>query len=514
MGTPAIPDTSATVQPFSELSPQYSAVLTTIPAQRWFIVALLLLFPLACCFLPPLQVANGLNEGILTFYALILVHRLFALGAGCLSRQHETLTAERLSANDPSGLSVPVPPPSLQEPEPVGLRGFPTYSILIPLFREASVVPQIVGAMERMQYPRSRLEVLLLLEEDDAETRLACEKMTFPAFIRPVIVPPGQPRTKPRACNYGLSVCTGELIVVFDAEDQPEIDQLMIAATALSSSDESDKSGESDKQVACVQARLAYYNPRQNLLTRWFAAEYMSWFELILPGLFAIGAPIPLGGTSNHFRTTVLRSVGGWDSWNVAEDCDLGVRLYRNGYRVRMIPSTTWEEACPEPGLWVRQRSRWIKGYLQTWLVHNRQPVRVLRELGPWQFLNMQLIVGGSVACLLLNPVYWFLTLLWWTHPMRWESALMGGPALMLGNISFIFGNAVFVAMAAAGPARRRQWDLAGYALLVPVYWIMMSIAAWKAILQILVAPHHWEKTSHGLVRTPPSDPLPQGRGA
>jgi cellulose synthase/poly-beta-1,6-N-acetylglucosamine synthase-like glycosyltransferase len=364
---------------------------------------------------------------------------------------------------------------------------------MVPMYRESAVLGQMIDGLTQMEYPPTRMEVLLLLEEDDVETREACQALELPAGFRVVVVPPGRPRTKPRACNYGLALCRGDVVVIYDAEDQPERDQFLIAAQALR---------DEPANVACVQARLAYYNPRQNLLTRWFVTEYLSWFGIMLPGMHGIGAPIPLGGTSNFFRTEALRSVGGWDSWNVAEDCDLGMRLYRFGYRVQIIDSTTWEEACPEVGLWIRQRSRWAKGYMQTWLVHNRRPGRLWHDMGPWRFFNMQIVIGASVLCLLLNPIYWGLTALWWIHPTHLEQSVVGfGPSLIVGNLCFWAGNSIFILFHCIGAVRARAWDLALFGLFVPLYWVLMSIAAWKALWQILVAPHFWEKTRHGLAK-------------
>jgi len=488
------------------LAPEFSARQTTTPYQVIGIVALVCATAISCLIWGFTGVVHALSEAMMAFYGLVLLHRAGVLIAGALRPSSATGQAQ-VAALPASPRAQPSVAAASSSPVAASVKvadRLPVVSALIPLYREAGVVSQIVAAIGRMNYPADRLEVVLLLEEDDVETRAACEAHDLPPSFRVVIVPRGAPRTKPRACNYGLQVCRGEIVVVYDAEDQPEPDQILMAARALAAA---------PPDVACVQARLAYYNPRQNLLTRWFAAEYMGWFELMLPGLHAIHAPIPLGGTSNHFRADALRSCGGWDSWNVAEDCDLGVRLYRCGYQVLLLESTTWEEACPEIRLWIRQRSRWVKGYLQTWLVHTRRPVRLWRDLGTWGVFNMQLLVGGSILCQVVNPIFWFLTLLWWTHPTAWESRVMGGPTLFLGNLCFTGGNALFIAMQAAGAVRRRQWDLAALALLAPIYWLLMSVAAWKALGQIVVAPHHWEKTRHGLAVMPLADALPEPGG-
>ncbi len=369
----------------------------------------------------------------------------------------------------------------------------PRYTILVPLHREAAVLPALVDALAGLDYPDDKYEVLLLLEEDDEETRQAASQTALPANFRVVVVPHSQPKTKPKACNWGLELASGEYLVIYDAEDRPERDQLLKAVAAFR---------KLPRRVACLQAKLNYYNPRQNLLTRLFTAEYTSWFDLFLPGLTAIGGPIPLGGTSNHFKTAVLKRLGGWDPFNVTEDCDLGVRLHKHGFRTAMIDSTTWEEANSRLGSWIRQRSRWVKGYIQTYLVHMRAPLKLLRSLGVDGFVNFQMMVGGSVACFLLNPLYWLMTLAWLVfHPHFIEQLFAPTWLYAAGTLCLFAGNFAFVYLSAAACANRRDWDLVKHCLLMPLYWVLMSIGAYKAVGQLVVRPFYWEKTDHGFAR-------------
>lgn len=366
----------------------------------------------------------------------------------------------------------------------------PTYTILVPLFHEAEVLGRLVRGLQALDYPAEKLDIQLLLEEEDAGTIAAARKLDLPPQFRCVVVPDGQPRGKPRACNYGLALSTADLLVIYDAEDRPEPDQLRKAAVAFR---------KTPPDVACLQARLNYYNQRQNLLTRWFTQEYSTWFDLFLPGLTVSGAPVPLGGTSNHFRVPVLKELLGWDPFNVTEDCDLGLRLHARGYRTGMLHSTTWEEANSALFNWLRQRSRWVKGYIQTYLVYMRDPLATLRALGVRGFWGFQMTIGGSIACFLLNPIYWLMTALWFaTH--SWVISAMFPPAVFgLGLICGFIGNFVFVYLAVTGVMQRGYYDLAKYAVLTPVYWLMMSIAAYKGLLQLFTRPHYWEKTQHGL---------------
>lgn len=365
----------------------------------------------------------------------------------------------------------------------------PVYSVLVPLYREPESLPQLVDSLRRMDYPPEKLDVQLLLEEDDDATRAAAAALDLPPSFRVTVVPVSFPRTKPKACNVGLALARGRYLTIYDAEDQPEPDQLRKAVVAF---------GRCGPEVACLQSRLNFYNPRQNWLTRWFAAEYSAWFDLFLPGLSGMGTIIPLGGTSNHFIASVLRELMGWDAYNVTEDCDLGVRLFRRGYRSRMLATTTWEEACGRRRFWIRQRSRWVKGYIQTYLVHMRQPLRLLREIGPRHFLHFQILVGGLVFSLLINPLFWFLALLWCLFRLELLTSLFPGLVFILGALCLFAGNFTFVYAGAIGCYRRGYFDLVKYAVVSPVYWLLMSYSAWRAFLQFFSNPFLWEKTQHG----------------
>ncbi|MBN2301146.1 MAG: glycosyltransferase, partial [Lentisphaerae bacterium] len=262
----------------------------------------------------------------------------------------------------------------------------PLYTILVPLYKEANITDRIVRSLNKLDYPKKKLDIKLLLESDDTETINAVNKTKLDDHYDVIVVPDSQPKTKPKACNYGLKRAKGDFCVIFDAEDQPDPDQLKKVVIAFR---------KLPPNIACIQAKLNYYNARQNLLTRWFTIEYSTTFDLYLPGLQCAGIPIPLGGTSNHFRTPILKELEGWDPFNVTEDCDLGVRLYRLGYKTMMIDSTTWEEANSRLWNWIRQRSRWVKGFFQTHLTHTRNPIRILKQLGLWGYLGFILCVGG-----------------------------------------------------------------------------------------------------------------------
>jgi cellulose synthase/poly-beta-1,6-N-acetylglucosamine synthase-like glycosyltransferase len=399
----------------------------------------------------------------------------------------------------------------------------PVYTVLVPLYREANIADKIVPALDQLDYPPHKLDIKLLLEEDDKETIAAVHDTPLAPYYDVIIVPDSWPKTKPKACNYGLKRAKGELCVIYDAEDRPERDQLKKVALAFR---------KQPPKIACIQAKLNFYNSGQNLLTRWFCVEYSTTFDLLLPGLQYAEIPIPLGGTSNHFHTRVLQELDGWDPFNVTEDCDLGIRLYRRGYRTRMIDSTTWEEACSRLPNWFRQRSRWVKGFFQTHLTHMRNPFRTLRDLGLRGFFGFLLSVGGSSLMMVLNVFYWliggfYLTLmiqaLLHGHSL-WE--ILKGPREMLSgsavwpmiyygpkqdpfwstlsivffvvSVMLLLANLLFVLMHCLACVRRKWLHLLPFAILMPFYWVLISIGAWKGFIQLFTNPFYWEKTPHG----------------
>ncbi|MCX6483147.1 MAG: glycosyltransferase [Mycobacterium sp.] len=374
----------------------------------------------------------------------------------------------------------------------------PPYTILVPAYNEPAVVADLIGAMARLDYPADKLQILLLLEADDAPTIATARACITTDTITIMLVPPVEPRTKPKACNYGLVFATGEIITIYDAEDHPEPLQLRRVVAAFRRLPDN---------VACVQCKLTYHNGGQNLLTGWFTAEYGLWFGYLLPGMMRSAAPIPLGGTSNHLRRDVLDRIGAWDPFNVTEDADLGLRICARGYRTAVLDSTTLEEANSDPINWIRQRSRWYKGYLQTWLVHIRRPRQLLATIGLRPFIRSNLVMAGTPIIAVLNILFWFITLLWFLG----QPALVGTvfpwyiyfPAL----VALIVGNGATLYMNLLALREDDRGDLLVPALTVPIFFVMMSIAAAKGLYQLIRNPSYWEKTFHGLAH-PPEDEL------
>jgi cellulose synthase/poly-beta-1,6-N-acetylglucosamine synthase-like glycosyltransferase len=377
-------------------------------------------------------------------------------------------------------------------PASIGDGDLPLYTILVPLYREANVLPSLVAALRAFDYPRDKLEVKLIVEADDDETRQAIRALDPDPWFHIVVVPPSDPRTKPKACNYALRFARGEFIVIFDAEDRPEPDQLRKAVAQFRSGPQS---------IGCLQARLNFYNRNENWLTRLFALDYALWFDFLLPGLDVLRVPMPLGGTSNHFRTDVLRGIHGWDSFNVTEDADIGIRLARLGYRATTLDSTTYEEATNRPSDWLKQRTRWLKGYMQTWLVHMRNPLALWRHAGTRGFFAFQLFIGGTFVSSLANPLMWLMFIASHMTGITFFSGAFGEALARASLFSLVAGNLLFVYLAMLGPYRRGWLQLAPYGLIAPLYWLMISAAAYRAVWQLIRRPFYWEKTQHGVSR-------------
>ncbi|GCE14822.1 glycosyltransferase family 2 protein [Tengunoibacter tsumagoiensis] len=370
---------------------------------------------------------------------------------------------------------------------------WPKYTVLCPLYQEALIIPQLMKAMQQLDYPTSKLQILLLTEQHDHETYKQLASMELPAHFTILTVPPGELRTKPRACNFGLLHATGDYIVIYDAEDVADPLQLKKAVLAFANN---------GPEVACVQAKLNFYNVRQNWLTRWFTIEYLSWFNLVMPGLQRLGFPLPLGGTSNHFSTEVLRTLGGWDAFNVTEDCDLGIRLSLHKKKTIIIDSTTFEEATSQLKNWSRQRSRWIKGYMQTYLVHMRHFSSLVRKGQFYELLALQFLIGGKMIAFFLNPLLWILTLVYFLFRPQVETyyhQVFPLPVLYMGMCCLFFGNFFFVYIHLLGCGQRAYNHLVKWCLFLPVYWLFMSVSGFKALYQLIVKPSYWEKTQHGL---------------
>jgi cellulose synthase/poly-beta-1,6-N-acetylglucosamine synthase-like glycosyltransferase len=369
----------------------------------------------------------------------------------------------------------------------------PVYSVLVALYREAEMVPELVAALEKIDWPKSKLEIKLVCEADDRATIGAIRALALPRNMEVVEVPVFGPRTKPKALAYALPLTSGEFVALYDAEDHPHPKQIVRAWQKFQNA---------PPEVACIQAPLEIANRGAGVVARMFAFEYAALFRGMLPWLSARRLLLPLGGTSNHFRRAVLENVGGWDPYNVTEDADLGMRLARFGYRTETIACPTYENGPDTYATWLPQRTRWFKGWMQTWLVHMRDPFLLMRELGFGSFLIGQILFAGMVLSALAHPFLLVTGLilvvdLTLARPTSaWKSLL-----LTVDIVNVACGYLSFLLLGWQTLKVREKLGFWKIVLFTPVYWMMMSIAAWRAVWQLWQKPHLWEKTPHRPVR-------------
>lgn len=460
--------------------PTNSAIVTLSKGQKLVGISILITIAL-CLILDYFSTLIFINVILQCLYLVFTALKILILLRGLKKREQLRFTPDRIAAVDE--------------------RELPVYTLLIPVYKEAEIVENLVERLEALDYPKHKLDIRILLEEGDAETLEAFKAMELPSYYTLIIVPDTQPHTKPKACNYGLIRARGEYAVIYDAEDMPEADQLKKVFLAFR---------ELPDSYVCVQSKLNYFNSEQNILTRWFTQEYSTWFDVLLIGIMTMDMPIPLGGTSNHFKTRFLREIGAWDPFNVTEDADLGIRLYKMNYHTAVIDSYTWEEANSNIKNWVRQRSRWIKGYVQTWLVHMRKPVTLYKELGLKGFIGYHAMVLGTPLIPLLNPLFWIMLVLWYAFKPDFVSSMFPGVLYYLAAAQLILGNFIFIYSNILGAYTViRNSELTGKmnvhystilsGILIPFYWVLMSVAAYKALFQLVSRPFYWEKTHHGL---------------
>jgi glycosyltransferase XagB len=425
---------------------------------------------------------------MLVITALLAALILAPLATGLAALAFAVLTLACLVALKAAATVAALRPP-LPGPEPASDGIQPVVSIIVALYREASIAPRLVRRLALLDYPAELLDVILAVEAEDHVTLDALATAELPPWMRVVIVPEGQVKTKPRALNHALDHARGAIIGVYDAEDAPEPDQILKVIERFQ---------RSGPDVACLQGVLDYYNPCTNWLSRCFTIEYAGWFRLVLPGLARLGLVVPLGGTTLFFRRDVLDQLGAWDAHNVTEDADLGLRLARHGYRTELVDTVTFEEANCRTFPWIKQRSRWIKGYIMTWAVHMRQPRLLWRQLGPKGFWGFQVLFLGTIAQFLLAPLLWsFMVLTFgFGHPMF--------DALPMPFIWAIFGifflsEVANILIGALGLGRTAHGLSRIWVLTLKVYFPLASLAAYKGLVELATRPFYWDKTTHGL---------------
>ena len=381
------------------------------------------------------------------------------------------------------------PKPDRPIPANPQLAHLPIVTILVPLFRERDVAGALVKRLSRLDYPTQCLDVCLVLEADDATTQEALADTQLPFWMRAIKVPLGTLQTKPRALNYALSFAKGSIIGVYDAEDAPAPDQIHVVVNRFA---------QRGPDVACLQGRLDFYNSHSNWLARCFTVEYATWFRIVLPGLERLGLAIPLGGTTLFFRRETLEELGGWDAHNVTEDADLGIRLARHGYRTEIIDTVTQEEANARAWPWVKQRSRWLKGYAITYGVHMRNPLKLWRDLGTWQFLGVQLLFAGTISQFLLAPLLWSFWLMLFGLPHPLDGVLSMQVSLSFAGL-FLLCEIIGITVSAIAVTSAGKRDLIKWTPTLHLYFPLAAVAAYKGVLELVTKPFYWDKTTHGI---------------
>lgn len=399
-------------------------------------------------------------------------------------------TALKLAALVAHSRSLRKQPPRsiLTAPSPRSVGRLPVMTIMIPLYREADVIPRLLKRLSRLSYPLELFDVLLIVEERDHTTQHALSQQTLPNWARTITVPHAALKTKPRALNFALNFAKGSIIGVYDAEDAPESDQLYLVARRFAAA---------DPRLACLQGVLDFYNPNTNWLSRCFTIEYAAWFRVILPGLEKLGLVLPLGGTTLFFRRDILEALGGWDAHNVTEDADLGIRLARHGYRTELLATTTFEEANCHVIPWIKQRSRWLKGYAITYAVHMRDPKLLLAQLGWRRFLGLQVLLLGTLLQFLLTPVLWsfWLLLFGLGHPfdglLPLSLAAAFATLFFLSEVSNLTVNLIAL-------RQRHHRALRFWVPSLHFYFPLAAAAAYKGMWELMSTPFYWDKTTHG----------------
>ncbi|MCX3263615.1 glycosyltransferase family 2 protein [Pedobacter agri] len=452
-----------------ERDPKSSAFITFSSMQLVFIFSAIAITTVSL-FLSFINTTILINILMSSFFLIAIVFKLFLALTGSKLELFQAVSKKELA--------------SIRDID------LPIFTIQLPVYKEDKLIRKLIWNLQSLDYPRERLDIKLLIEEDDDKTLNAVRDLDFPAIFEVIVVPFHLPKTKPKACNYGLHFSRGEYLTIYDAEDVPDTDQLKKVVSLFR---------KLPSNYICIQCALNYFNRNENLLTRMFTLEYSYWFDYMLPGLGTLDIPIPLGGTSNHFKLRNLLELGGWDPFNVTEDADLGIRAFAKGYKVALVNSTTYEEANNEPFNWIRQRSRWIKGYMQTYLVHMRNPAQLIRKIGWKGFLGFNFFIGATPVTFLLYPLLLTLFVFYLVFDLKNIRTIFPGWVLYISMFNLAIGNMLMIYLNMIAVFKRRYYELILFSIANPIYWLLHSIAAYKGLWQLITKPFYWEKTDHGL---------------
>ena len=365
------------------------------------------------------------------------------------------------------------------------LEEWPVYTVLVPLFREANMVPQLMGALSELDYPKDKLEIFMICEAVDPPTIEEVRKRSGGIFHL-IVVPPGTPQTKPRALNFAMQRARGEFVTIYDAEDIPHPKQLKAAIQAF----------KANPDWGALQAPLDYDNAQTNALTRQFAIEYAALFHVWVPFLATLNLPFPLGGTSNHMRRSALDAIKAWDSYNVTEDADLSFRLAAQNWQLGYITPPTQEEAVSSFKAWHYQRARWMKGYIQTWQCHMRAPFAPGGHRGILRFFTLHLTLGLTLISALFHlPV--MVVALGYVLTQHVTAQPIAIPMPFLISLAISYGAGMLIG--AIGALRAGKPRLLLSVPFMPIYWLALCTPTVQALCDLRRNPFHWHKTEHGV---------------
>jgi len=377
-------------------------------------------------------------------------------------------------------------------------ENLPTVTILAPHYRETVAFPGQLESITKLDWPKEKLQVILLVREEDMEMLSMISSIQLPSFYQLVTFGEHYPKNKPRALMFGLEKARGEITVIMDSESRPEPDQIKKIHMAFLQ-----KAG---TNVAAIQAKTLVSNDDENWLTKHHASEYNFHHKVVVQTL-AKHRLLPLfPGNSVYIKTNVLRQSGGLDVFNSTEDCEFGVRFTMDDYEIASVNSATWEEAPSEIAPWIRQRTRWFKGFDQTWLKYMRNPLKTYQRLGFKNFLAFHVLIGSTPLIPFLNPIFWALTVVYLISEPDFIEQMYPETLFYLGLLSMVSGNFLMILLTYAGCIKgKSDGHVRTVLCTIWLYWILQAIAAWREKYQLITRPHMWELTPK-VIRTETED--------
>lgn len=376
---------------------------------------------------------------------------------------------------------------------------WPRYTVLVPLKDEAHMVTGLITTLSKFDYPQDRLQIIFIIEEDDPLTCRAVNKVLRPPFQQVVVPRSGEtaPRTKPHALNIAMQRASGEIVTIYDAEDTPHPNQLKTAVRAF----------QKNPHWGALQAPLDYHNTGDSWLSAQFGLEYAAQFHVWIPLMVRLRLPFPLGGTSNHIRRSALESIRNahvyWDSYNVTEDADLSFRLSALGWDIGYITPPTQEEAVARLKPWTHQRTRWMKGFMQSWRVHMDSPLAPGGWRGARRQLTLQLTLGSVLLAGFFHAPICLALLIWMGHSWVTQGVINFSP---LVTLSLVLGYGSGILIGAVGALRAGKPKLLLSLPVMPIYWLCLCPPSYRAAVEYIRRPFYWAKTSHGVTRSQAAD--------